>query len=121
MSARFISILQQLRHPDGGALVAIAKVSDAGRPARRDMGYVVNTFTLRANGVVSRCLGCLGVIMAKRLDRTGPTGPERLPLRWALIILTSTLAGAAVGVAGNAALAIGTVAAVILALDQILP
>lgn len=58
--------------------------------------------------------------MANKEGRGKRGQPERLPLRWALIILISFLAGAGVDTTGHLALAIGTMAAVALALHQIL-
>lgn len=50
----------------------------------------------------------------------GPNAPERLPLRWALIVAISLLAGSSMDAAGRPALAIGTIAVVALALHQII-
>lgn len=53
-------------------------------------------------------------------DQEKPTGPERLPLRWAFIIALSLLAGASIGATGHLVIAIGTTVAVAFALHQIL-
>jgi hypothetical protein len=58
--------------------------------------------------------------MPDEQGREGPNEPERLPLRWALIFMVGILAGIGVDTTGHPALAIGTVAAVALALHQIL-
>lgn len=50
----------------------------------------------------------------------GPKKSDRLPLRWALILLASSMASIAVASVGGLPLAIGTWVAVAVALDQLL-
>jgi hypothetical protein len=62
-----------------------------------------------------------GVIVSKESHRKRQNKPERLPLRWALIIFVGLLAGVAVSTARQPALTISTVLVAALAMDQLLP